>query len=561
MDHRWKIKAVDELKAEKLASELGVDITISSLLISRGVLTYSQAEKFFRPKISDLHDPFLMKGMEAAVVRIDLALNRQEKILIYGDYDVDGTTSVAMMYSFLKRFTDNIGYYIPDRYKEGYGVSFDAIDYAQLNNYNLVITLDCGIRAVRQVEYASNKGIDFIICDHHQPGVNLPMAISILNPKQEQCNYPYKELSGCGVGFKLVQAIAIKKDISFNEIAEYMDLLSVSIGADIVDINGENRVFAFYGLRIINSFPRSGLRALINNSKNNGPLSMSDVVFKLAPRINAAGRIEHGSKAVKLLIEEDFDKALIIATEIENYNYQRRELDTKITEEAVKMIDRNKMSTVVYSGDWHKGVIGIVASRLIESEYKPTIVLCEENGQLTGSARSVKGFDLYRALLECEHLLERFGGHKYAAGLTLKKENLDSFIIEFEKTVANTITSDQLQSEIDIDLEIDISQVNDKMYRIIKQFEPFGPKNRKPIFVTKGIKEFYDAKLIGSSQNHLKLLLRSENKKISCIGFGMHKEYEQILNSRLFDICYSIDENTWNNKTALQLRLKAVKTF
>ena len=561
MDQRWKIKIIDDLKSEKLANDLGVKNIISRLLVSRDVLTYSEAERFFRPKISDLHDPYLMKGMGEAVNRIDLALKRKEKILIYGDYDVDGTTSVAMMYSFLKRFTENIGYYIPDRYKEGYGVSFTAIDYAQLNEYSLIITLDCGIRAIRQVEYASNKGIDFIICDHHQPGVNLPMAISILNPKQDQCVYPYKELSGCGVGFKLIQAFANKKNINFTEIAEYMDLLSVSIGADIVDMNGENRVFAFYGLRIINSAPRAGLKALIKNSNNKGHMSMSDVVFKIAPRINAAGRIEHGSKAVRLLIEEDFDKAFMIAAQIENYNFQRRQLDTKITEEAIKMIDRNKMSTVVFSDGWHKGVIGIVASRLIEHEYKPTIVLCQDNEYLTGSARSVKGFDLYSALLDCEHLLERFGGHKYAAGLTLKKENLNLFITEFEKIVADRITSDQLQSEIEIDIEIDISQVTDKIYRIIKQFEPFGPKNRKPIFVTRGIKEFVDAKLVGSDQNHLKLVLRSDDKKISCIGFGMQNEYKQILNATSFDICYSIDENKWNNNTELQLRLKGVKAF
>ena len=561
MDQTWKIKSVDNLKADKLSNNLRVDSIISRLLVSRNVFTYSQAEKFFRPKITDLHNPYLMKGMESAVSRIELALKKKDKILIYGDYDVDGTTSVAMMYSFLKRFTDNIGYYIPDRYKEGYGVSFDSIDYAQLNEYNLIITLDCGIRAIRQVEYASNKGIDFIICDHHQPGVNLPMAISILNPKQDECKYPFKELSGCGVGFKLIQAISDKKNIDFNEIAEYMDLLSVSIGADIVDMDGENRVFAFFGLRIINTAPRPGLKALINNSNNKQEMSMSDVVFKIAPRINAAGRIDHGSKAVQLLTEEDIDKASVISLEIENYNYQRRKLDTKITEEAIRMIDRNKMSTIVYSSGWHKGVIGIVASRLIENAYKPTIVLCEEDGEFTGSARSVKGFDLYSALLECEHLLERFGGHKYAAGLTIKKENIDIFIREFEKIVSNRITSDQLQSEIDVDLEIDISEITPKMYRIIKQFEPFGPKNRKPVFVTRGIKDFTDAKLIGSDQNHLKLFLISDNKKIPCIGFDMHNEYKQILNSRSFDICYSIDENTWNNKTSLQLRLKGVKTI
>ena len=543
---------------DSLSKELKVSKVISHLLISRGVKTYEDAERFFRPQISDLHDPFLMKGMQNAVDRILLAIRKSEKILIYGDYDVDGTTSVSMMYSFLIRFSDNIGYYIPDRYKEGYGVSFNGIDYAQLNDYSLIIALDCGTRAVKQVEYASNKGIDFIICDHHTPGTNIPLATSILNPKQEDCQYPYKELSGCGVGFKLIQAISQSKNISFTEIAEYLDLLTLSIGADIVDMTGENRVLAFYGLRVINKDPRIGIKELIRRSGKEGEISMSDLIFGVAPRINAAGRIDHGKIAVELLIQTDQEEARELSKKIETYNSNRKILDKNITEEALSMIDVTKKSTVVHSQDWHKGVLGIVASRLIDIHYKPTIVLLEEEEVFSGSARSVKGFNIYDALLECDHLLEEFGGHKYAAGLTIKKKNLNQFIDEFEKVVSKNISKTHLENQIVAETVISLEEISSKLYRIIKQFEPFGPKNTRPYFLTKGVLENGEAKIIGKEKNHVKFKLRTENGEISCIGFGMGHQIDKIQINKKFDICYSINENIWNGHKTLQLILRDI---
>ena len=559
METVWNIQNEDKKQVKKLADELGVNEIVAHLLVLRGIITYEAAKKFFRPQISHLHDPFLMKGMQSAVDRIELALKKGEKILIYGDYDVDGTTSVAMMYCFLSRFTDKISYYIPDRYDEGYGISFKGIDFAQTEEYSLIIALDCGIRAVKQIEYASVKEIDFIICDHHSPGANIPRAISILNPKQKDCNYPFKELSGCGVGFKLIQAISEQRNIEFNEIGEYLDLLAVSIGADIVEMTDENRVLAFYGMKIINQSPRSGLKALIEKSGKTGILSISDVVFGIAPRINAAGRINHGKLAVEILVENNIEKAREFSEGIENHNIERKELDQNITKEALEMIDENKKSTVVHSKSWHKGVVGIVASRLIEKHYKPTIVLSEIDGELTGSARSVKGFDLYEALLKCEHLLEKFGGHKYAAGLTIKKQNLNSFIKEFEKVVANTITKDQLVAEIEVDMEIELEEVNDKLYRIIKQFAPFGPMNRTPNFITKSVTDSGKGRKVGEDKSHLRLTLNTLNKDLISIGFSMGDDFEKITDNKPFDICYSIDENTWNGTTSLQLRLKGVK--
>ena len=559
METKWNIQKTDESVVHNLASELGVNKIVAHLLFLRGITTFDAAKTFFRPQISDLHSPFLMKGMERAVDRIELALKKGEKILIYGDYDVDGTTSVAMMYNFLSRFTDKIAYYIPDRYDEGYGISFKGIDYAQINEFSLVIALDCGIRAVKQVEYASNKQIDFVICDHHTPGVNIPRAVSVLNPKQSDCNYPYKELSGCGVGFKLIQAFSEKRKIDFNEIGEYLDLLAVSIGADIVEMTGENRALAFYGLKIINQSPRVGLKALIEKSGKTGELSISDVVFGIAPRINAAGRIEHGKIAVQILVESDIDKARELAEGIENHNKERKELDQNITKEALEMVDENKLSTVVYSSDWHKGVVGIVASRLIESYYKPTIVLSEKDGELTGSARSVKGFDLYDALVKCEHLLEKFGGHKYAAGLTVKKENLKAFISEFEKVVRSTITKEQLVAQIDVDMQIELEEVNDQLYRIIKQFAPFGPQNRTPNFISKNVTDYGWGKKVGEDKSHVRLVLNKSDDRITAIGFRMADDFKLTNDKKEFDICYSIDENTWNGKTSLQLRLKGIK--
>ena len=559
METLWNIQNLDTKQVKQLAEELGVNEIVAHLLVLRGITNYEDAKKFFRPQISHLHNPFLMKGMQNAVDRIELALKKGEKILIYGDYDVDGTTSVSMMFCFLSRFTDKIGYYIPDRYDEGYGISFKGIDFAQTEEYSLIIALDCGIRAVKQIEYASVKEIDFIICDHHTPGVNIPRAISILNPKQEDCNYPFKELSGCGVGFKLIQAISEKRDIDFNEIGEYLDLLAVSIGADIVEMTDENRVLAFFGMKIINQSPRSGLKALIEKSGKTGVLSISDVVFGIAPRINAAGRIDHGKRAVQILVESNLDKARELSEGIENHNIERKELDQNITKEALEMIDENKKSTVVYSKSWHKGVVGIVASRLIEKHYKPTIVLSEKDGELTGSARSVKGFNLYDALLKCEHLLEKFGGHKYAAGLTVKKQNLDSFIKEFEKVVAATITKDQLVAEIEVDMQIELDEVNDKLYRIIKQFEPFGPMNRTPNFITKLVTDSGKGRKVGEDKTHLRLTLNNSNKDLVSIGFGMGEDFDKITENKPFDICYSIDENTWKGQTSLQLRLKGIK--
>ena len=559
METLWNIQNLDTKQVKQLAEELGVNEIVAHLLVLRGITNYEDAKKFFRPQISHLHNPFLMKGMQDAVDRIELALKKGEKILIYGDYDVDGTTSVSMMFCFLSRFTDKIGYYIPDRYDEGYGISFKGIDFAQTEEYSLIIALDCGIRAVKQIEYASVKEIDFIICDHHTPGVNIPRAISILNPKQEDCNYPFKELSGCGVGFKLIQAISEKRDIDFNEIGEYLDLLAVSIGADIVEMRDENRVLAFFGMKIINQSPRSGLKALIEKSGKTGVLSISDIVFGIAPRINAAGRIDHGKRAVQILVESNLDKARELSEGIENHNIERKELDQNITKEALEMIDENKKSTVVYSKNWHKGVVGIVASRLIEKHYKPTIVLSEKDGELTGSARSVKGFNLYDALLKCEHLLEKFGGHKYAAGLTVKKQNLDSFIKEFEKVVAATITKDQLVAEIEVDMQIELDEVNDKLYRIIKQFAPFGPMNRTPNFITKLVTDSGKGRKVGEDKTHLRLTLNNSNKDLVSIGFGMGEDFDKITENKPFDICYSIDENTWKGQTSLQLRLKGIK--
>ena len=559
METLWNIQNLDTKQVKQLAEELGVNEIVAHLLVLRGITNYEDAKKFFRPQISHLHNPFLMKGMQDAVDRIELALKKGEKILIYGDYDVDGTTSVSMMFCFVSRFTDKIGYYIPDRYDEGYGISFKGIDFAQTEEYSLIIALDCGIRAVKQIEYASVKEIDFIICDHHTPGVNIPRAISILNPKQEDCNYPFKELSGCGVGFKLIQAISDQRDIDFNEIGEYLDLLAVSIGADIVEMTDENRVLAFFGMKIINQSPRSGLKALIEKSGKTGVLSISDVVFGIAPRINAAGRIDHGKRAVQILVESNLDKARELSEGIENHNIERKELDQNITKEALEMIDENKKSTVVYSKSWHKGVVGIVASRLIEKHYKPTIVLSEKDGELTGSARSIKGFNLYDALLKCEHLLEKFGGHKYAAGLTVKKQNLDSFIKEFEKVVAATITKDQLVAEIEVDMQIELDEVNDKLYRIIKQFEPFGPMNRTPNFITKLVTDSGKGRKVGEDTTHLRLTLNNSNKDLVSIGFGMGEDFDKITENKPFDICYSIDENTWKGQTSLQLRLKGIK--
>ena len=562
MQKKWKIKETDNKIVNDLAESLGVSRSIAHLLVIRGVTTFDEAKQFFRPDFSQFHNPFLMKDMQKAVERIQSAIANNEKILVYGDYDVDGTTSVAMLYTFLATLTENLDYYIPDRYTEGYGISLQGIDYAKEHNYTLIIALDCGIRAVNQINYANDKGVDFIICDHHNPAEEIPNAVAILNPKQKDCNYPFKELSGCGVGLKLIQAFSEKNNIPFEEITPLFDLLVVSIAADIVPMIDENRVFSFFGLEQINKNPRVGLKVLMDVANRKGKWTISDIVFGIAPRINAAGRIEQGKKAVALLIETDSFKAAKLAQEIERLNKTRRGLDQDITKQALSMIDDSKKSTVVYSQDWHKGVVGIAASRLIETYYKPTVVLAEKNGELTGSARSVKGFDLYNALLQCEKYLEKFGGHMYAAGLTLKKENLQDFIDAFERAVSDTITEEQLTPEVTIDMELDLHDIGDKLFRLIQQFAPFGPQNRTPIFITKAVKDSGYGRAVGADKTHLRLNITNENSRnsISSIGFGLAHHFKKIKDGQIFDICYSIDENDWNGRKNLQLKLRDIKS-
>ena len=559
MNKRWEVKKSDSVIVQKLAKDLDVSEIVAHLLALRGIKTFTEAKLFFRPELSHLHDPFLMKNMDLAVKRIETAISKKQKILVYGDYDVDGTTSVAMMYSFLKKYNQNIEYYIPCRYEEGYGISLKGIDYANANNFALIIALDCGIRDIEQIDYANERGIDFIICDHHTPSDKIPNAIAVLNPKQIDCNYPYKELSGCGVGFKLIQAYCINNDISFDEIIEYLDLLTVSIGADIVPMTGENRVLAFYGLKQINSTPRVGLKVLMDAASKTKELTISDVVFGIAPRINAAGRIEHAKKAVEILVEQDYDRAKSFADGIEENNKTRKDLDQSITKQALEMVDENKKSTVVFSQKWHKGVVGIVASRLIESYYKPTIVLAENDGLLTGSARSVHDFDLYEAISKCAHLCQKFGGHKYAAGLSIKKENLHAFIIAFEKVVSETITEDQLSAKIEVDMEIDINDVDEKLFRIIKQFAPFGPLNLAPAFISKAVIDTGYGKKLGADKSHLRINAKTVTGSIGGIGFGMGNFFDNIKNYQEFDICYAIEENEWNGKKSLQLMLADIK--
>ena len=559
MQKNWNILESNNAVVSKLSKALNVSEIVAHLLVLRGITTFEEAKSFFRPEISHLHDPFLMKNMQKAVDRIQTVIANGEKVLVYGDYDVDGTTSVAMMYSFLKKKVKEIEYYIPCRYDEGYGISLKGIDYAKENNFDLIIALDCGIRAVNQVDYANEKGVDFIICDHHNPGEKVPEAVAILNPKQIDCNYPYKELSGCGVGFKLIQAFSQQNNIDFSEIIEYLDLLTVSIGADIVPMTGENRVFSFYGLQQINKNPRVGLKALMEIANKTKDVTITDVVFGVAPMINAAGRIEHAKKAVEILVETDYAKAKLFADKIEENNTTRKGLDKSITKEGLEMIDMKKKSTVVHSENWHKGVVGIVASRLIETHYKPTIVLAEKDGILTGSARSVHDFDLYSAIAKCEHFCEKFGGHKYAAGLSIKKENLPQFIDAFEKAVSESITEDQLTPKINIDKVIDIDAVDDKLYRIIKQFAPFGPKNLSPIFVSKGVIDNGFGKQVGEDKTHLRINAKKNKGAIAGIGFGMGDYFEIIKDNQTFDVCYSIDENEWNGKKSLQLRIRDIK--
>ncbi len=579
MEKRWTLKEEGNKEIiNDLSKSLNINSVLAKLLFHRGITTYEEAKKFFRPTLEDLHDPFLMLNMNKAVDRLNKAITDNENILIYGDYDVDGTTSVALVYSFLKEFYPNLDYYIPDRYAEGYGISYKGIDYAKANNKSLVIALDCGIKAIEQMRYANERDIDFIICDHHLPGDKLPAAYAVLDPKQEKCQYPFKELSGCGVGFKFMQAYCQSNNINFSRLTPYLDLLAISIAADMVKIYGENRILAYYGLKSINENPRPGIECILEYSninkrkiKDNSnlvyekSLSISDLVFTIAPRINAAGRMDSGKKSVELLNCKKIEQAKEIASGIDEHNTERRSLDTDTTAEAIEIINnsnflQNSKSTVVYHEGWHKGILGIVASRISEVYYRPTIVLTLVDGIYTGSARSVKGFDLYQAIDHCSHLLESFGGHKYAAGLSLKKENIDKFVHCFEEFVSSNITDDLLIPEISIDSYLNIEHITEGFYNVLKQFAPFGPGNMSPVFASDGMMDTGYAKVVGS--NHLKLqVCYPENRNISfnAIAFGMADKMEIIRSKIPFEICYSINENVWREHKSLQLMVKDIR--
>ena len=557
---RWTLKSQSEKeKVEKLAKELQVDTTIASILCQRNIETFADAKNYFRPNLDQIHDPFLMKDMEVAVARIETAIAANENILIYGDYDVDGTTAVSLVASYLKTIYPNIATYIPDRYAEGYGISSLGIDFAKDNDFSLIIALDCGIKAIDKVAYATQKNIDFIICDHHKPGSELPKAVAVLNAKREDCTYPFDELCGCGVGFKLIQALGVSRNQTIHDFIPYLDLVATAIAADIVPMNGENRVLAYFGLQVINQNPRNGIKAIIHQTKKTA-LTITDVVFIIAPRINAAGRIKHGNYAVELLTEMDFDAAVEFAASIEIFNADRKELDKKITDQAlIQIIDNEEeqgFSTVVYQEDWHKGVIGIVASRLIEKYYRPTLVFTKSGDKLAASARSVKGFDVYNALQECEEFIEQFGGHKYAAGLTLLPENYLNFKNKFEEVVAKTIDKKLLTPEIAIDAAIELSEITPKFFRIIQQMAPFGPLNMKPTFTSTCVRDNGYGKQVGADKTHLKLnVFQGDNKKTyNAIGFNLGDKMALVKND--FDIVYALDENEWNGYKSVQLVLK-----
>ncbi len=561
---RWSIKPKPlSQEVARLSEELKVDPLIGQLLLQRGVSSYEEAKRFFRPQLSDLHDPFLMQDMEKAVARLEKAIAQEENILIYGDYDVDGTTAVALVYTYLIAQYPNVATYIPDRYREGYGISFQGIDFAEDNNVGLIIALDCGIKALEQVAYAQQKHIDFIICDHHLPGEKLPAAFAVLDPKREDCDYPYKELCGCGVGFKLLQALAARKDDPVESLIPYLDLVATAIAADIVPMTGENRVLAYYGLKVINSAPRVGIKAITHQIKKK-ELTITDVVFIIAPRINAAGRMEHGQYAVQLLTATDLNDAQQFAEEIEQFNLDRKGLDRDITAEALEQIKENqeekRFTSVVYSENWHKGVIGIVASRLTETYYRPTLVFTRSGDKLAASARSVKGFDVYEALEGCAEYIEQFGGHKYAAGLTLQSDQFENFKNQFEKVVSNTIDPKLLVPEIHIDAEIRLRQITPKLLRILKQFAPFGPGNMTPVFLARGVQDTGYARGVGEDEKHLKLTLTQKGSKpIAAIGFNLGEKLSLVKTNGHFDSVFSLDENEWNGETTLQLKIRDIR--
>ncbi len=563
---RWvKKEQPDETTVQNLADALQVSPRIANLLALREIIDYTAAKTFFRPDISMLHDPFLMQDMDVAVARLNQAIASQEQILIYGDYDVDGTTAVSLVYSYLADFYENVHYYIPDRYDEGYGISLKSIDFASDNDFSLIIALDCGIKAIDQVAYATTKNIDYIICDHHRPGDKLPAAVAVLDQKRDDCNYPYKELSGCGIGFKFMQAFHQQKGGAILDLVPLLDLVATSIGADIVPITGENRVLATLGLQVINTNPRIGIRALMQLVKQK-EFTITDVVFVIAPRINAAGRIKHGKFAVELLIEQDFDTALQFAQEIETNNADRKDLDKQITAEALQQLEalgeQERVSTVVYQEDWHKGVIGIVASRLIETYYRPTVVFTKNNEKLAASVRSVSGFDVYEALHACKEHILQFGGHKYAAGLTLAPEKYTDFKTAFENVVDATLPEALRTREQKIDTTLVLSDITPKFWRIIKQFAPFGPGNMKPVFVAYNVHDTGFGKTVGADDLHLKLNITDDTiaYSINAIGFNLGNKLVLTKNKQPFDVLFQLDENTWKDKTTIQLKLIDIKS-
>jgi single-stranded-DNA-specific exonuclease len=580
MEKRWVLKPQgDKDLVRHLSKVLNINENLANLLAQRGVTSYEEAKAYFRPQMEHLLDPFLMKDMHEAVQRIEKALKDDEKILVYGDYDVDGTTAVALVYTFLKTIHEKVDFYVPDRYSEGYGISYKGIDYAANEGFGLIIALDCGIKAVEKVAYAKEKNVEFIICDHHRPGDTLPPACAILDPKRDDCPYPFKELAGCGIGFKLIQAFAWKNNISFASLEEYLDLVVVSIASDIVPITGENRILAYYGLKRINTQPRAGLEAILNvsnkYSKSNGQegvnrqyireLTINDLVFIVGPRINAAGRIESARNSVELLITRDPDRAFKLGNQINELNTERKTLDTHATSHAMEIMLADaklgeRKSTVLYHPEWHKGVIGIVASRLIESYYRPTVVLTQSEGMITGSARSIKGFDIYDAVDACGDLLEHFGGHMYAAGLSLKPENLEKFKERFEDYVRSHLTKELAIPEIEIDAKLDLQDIKRKFFDVLKQFAPFGPGNMSPVFATDKVVDAGKAKIVGN--NHLKLEVFQRDVRsepISAIAFQQGEDFEYIRDGNPFNICYHIEENEWNGKKSFQLNIKDIK--
>lgn len=569
MQKLWKIKKPAEINDLKhLSAALNVDMAIANLLIQRGIKTFSEARSFFRPKLSDLHDPFLMKDMDKAVARIKMAIEKDEKVLVYGDYDVDGTTSVALMYSFLRCRLSKLEYYIPDRYMEGYGISRLGIEYAAQNGFSLVIVLDCGIKAMDKIAYAKELGVDFIICDHHNPDKSIPNAVAVLDPKRIDCAYPFKELSGCGVGFKLIQAYCIDQGIPEEVAFEYLDLLVVSIASDIVPLIGENRILAYYGLQKLNSNPSTGLKTVIKYAGLTGEIKINDIVFKIGPRLNASGRIEHGKKSVAILLAEDAKVLEDLGVEINSYNEIRKTLDRDITQEALEIIEKNEFyqgrkTTVIYNRDWHKGVVGIVASRLTEHFYRPTVVLTESNGLATGSARSVGEFDLYEAIGACADLLESYGGHMYAAGLSMKLDNVAEFSRRFEQIVRDSISDEQLRPSIEIDTKVSLSDITPKFLRLLNQFEPCGPHNMTPTFLTENVLDYGTSRTVGKNNEHLKLDLMEANRSSSVfcgIAFSQSAHIEMIKKSLPFDICYNVTENEFRGKTSMQLNIKDIRS-